>query len=189
MFQGMITAASAQPAAPAGGVARRRGSTFGHDVGHAPVRELVGGHVPQPLREEAGHVHVEGGGAREDLGVARPAQALVALRAVGGHVEEVALLAPDDVVLELVDERASRSRTRSPAPCRSGRRRRSGASGVSSPGIAVHRHVAEAEEGEVRLEGLRAAALQRVAAPSPSPCAGSPCRSCPPCRAPRRGAA
>ena len=36
------------------------------------------------------------------------------------------------------------------------------ASGVTSPGIAVHGHVAEAEEGEERLEGLRAAALQGV---------------------------
>jgi hypothetical protein len=37
--------------------------------------------------EEAAHVHVEGGGANEDLRIARPAEALVALRAVGGVSE------------------------------------------------------------------------------------------------------
>ena len=65
---------------------------------------LLGGQVPQPLREEGGHVEVEGGGPAEGLGVAGPAQALVALGAVGGDVQEVALLPPADVVLELIDQ-------------------------------------------------------------------------------------
>jgi hypothetical protein len=81
----MITAASAQPAAPEG---RRplsfTGSTFGITCGDAAVVVLVRGHVAQPLGEEPGDVHVEGGGGGEDLRVARPAQPLVALRAIRG---------------------------------------------------------------------------------------------------------
>ena len=99
---------------------------------------------------------------KKACGVARPSQPLVALRAVGGNVEEVALLAPDDVLLELVDEglrglelarrRAISEWTTTPVT----------ASGVELAREAGHGHVAEAEEGEVRLEGLDAASLQRV---------------------------
>ena len=102
-------------------------------------------------------------------GVAGPSQPLVALRAIGGDVEEVALLPPLDVVLELVE--SGFEVTSSPVGRMSewttiaGQR----VSGVSSPGIAGHGHVAEAEEGEMRLEGLGAAALERVLRASPSP--------------------
>ena len=41
----------------------------------------------------------------EDLDVAGPAQPLVALRTVGGHIHEIAFLAPHDVVLQLVEQR------------------------------------------------------------------------------------
>jgi hypothetical protein len=62
-------------------------------------------HVDHPLGEEGGHVHVICGRAREDLGVAHPAQPLVALRAIRGHTEEVALLTPQAVAPQPVDPR------------------------------------------------------------------------------------
>ena len=75
------------------------------DVRNTAVRHLVGRQVGQPLGEEPGYVHVERGGSAENLRIASPAQALVALRAVGGHVEEIPFLSPGDVVLELVEHR------------------------------------------------------------------------------------
>ncbi len=63
------------------------------------------GHIAGPLGEESGDVQVEGGGADKHLGIPGPAQALISLRAVGGHVDEIALLTPKDIVLELVEER------------------------------------------------------------------------------------
>ena len=59
--------------------------------------------------EEAGAVEQEAGGRREHLDVAGPAEPLVALRAVGGHVEEVAAHAPDDVLVEPVELRVRRA--------------------------------------------------------------------------------
>ena len=42
----------------------------------------------------------------ENLGVSSPTEPLVALRAIGGNLEEIAFLSPDDVVLELVQQLA-----------------------------------------------------------------------------------
>ena len=129
------------------------------------------------------------GGAREDLRVARPAQPLVALRAVGGHVEEVALLAPAGCCAG-AGSAAGSSVSKRPVtgmsewtttPVSAVERR------LARP--ALDRDVAEALEGEVRLVHLVRAALEDVASPAASPPAGWRCRSCRPCRAPRRGAA
>ena len=62
-------------------------------------------HVLKPLVEEATHIHKKRGRADEDLGVAGPSEAFVALRTVGGGFEKIALLPPDDVARELVQER------------------------------------------------------------------------------------
>ena len=130
--------------------------------GSEPFCALVGGEVAQPVREEAGDVEVERGRAREHLRVARPAEPLVALRAVGRHADEVALLPPHDVVVELVEHRVGAGE------------------GAGARHVGVHDdagdrfrrrrawqpfdlHEAEAVEGEVRLEGLLGAATQRVA--------------------------
>ena len=69
------------------------------------VRALRIVDVVLPFGEERRDIHVERRCAHEHLRVAGPAQALVALRAVRGHFQEVAALAPLDVVLELVQER------------------------------------------------------------------------------------
>ena len=73
--------------------------------GDTAARVLIGRHIRQPLREETIDVHVERGCPREHLGVPRPAESLVALRAVSRHIEKVAALSPDDVALQLIEER------------------------------------------------------------------------------------
>jgi hypothetical protein len=70
-------------------------------VGDRAVLVLRVPQVEQPFPQEAADVVVERRGGREDLRVAGPAEAFVALRAVGRHREEVAALAPDDVLLQL----------------------------------------------------------------------------------------
>ena len=76
-----------------------------HERHHAVGVLLLGGQVEQPVGEERPDVEQERRGGREDGDVAGPAEPLVALRAVGGDVEEVALRAPDDVAVELVQQR------------------------------------------------------------------------------------
>ena len=127
----------------------------------AAARTLIAGDIAEPLREETGDVHVERGGAGEDLRVARPSQTLVALRAVGGHVEEVAALTPHDVVLQLIQQRVGRDElTRL---IQVGRHRNPGdRPRVRSLRKALHRHVAEAMEREVRLEDFLSPTLQNV---------------------------
>ena len=74
------------------------------DVGVRAVGRLGVEDVVTPLGDERADVHVERRGGKEDLRVGEPAEPLVALRAVGRHGDEVAALAPVDVVPELVDQ-------------------------------------------------------------------------------------
>ena len=79
---------------------RRRG------VGKRPVRSLrIGDERRQPALHERRGLIVVQRRAHEKLRVARPAEPLVALRAIGGGLEVVALLPPDDVVKKLVHPR------------------------------------------------------------------------------------
>ena len=73
--------------------------------GYTAATVLIGRHICQPLREETGDVHVERGSPREHLGISRPSETLVALRAVSRHVEKIAALTPDDVAQQLVEQR------------------------------------------------------------------------------------
>ena len=59
-------------------------------------------HVHEPFAKESIYIHVKGSGADKRLGVPGPTEALVALGAVGGHFQEVALLTPEDIVFKLV---------------------------------------------------------------------------------------
>src|SRR5712671_2549150 len=52
---------------------------------------------------EGRQIHVVGSRAPEDLRVSRPSEALVALRAVCGHSDEVRTLPPQDIAPQLVD--------------------------------------------------------------------------------------
>src|SRR6185312_2731813 len=49
-------------------------------------------------------VHVIRCRARKYLCVAGPAQALVALRAIGGYIQKIAFLTPLDIMLQLINE-------------------------------------------------------------------------------------
>ena len=143
------------------GRAVRRHHESGRDVGKSTLLRLGVANVLEPLREERCHVDVEARRAREDLGVPHPAEPLVALRAIGRNRKEIPSLAPDDVLLELVEERARglestclRSRR---VDHHRGQRVESGLSRMS-PDLGVAKPV----EGEVRLEDFGASALGDV---------------------------
>ena len=80
------------------------GDDVWHRLRNALFDGLFGGDVAQPFCKEGRDVIVERRRAAEDLRIPRPAEALVALRAVGGKIEEVAPLPPDDVLLQAVDK-------------------------------------------------------------------------------------
>ena len=83
--------------------------------------------------------------------VRRPAQTLAALRAVGGDVEEIALLPPEDVMLKLAQQRVGAGELADALHARieykAGEVVQRGRAGE-----AVQPHVAEALIGEVRAE-------------------------------------
>ena len=80
----------------------RRNADIGHEIRIAAVLGLAVAERMEPAGEEGIDVHVVGGGAHEHLRITHPAETLVALRAVGRNREEVAALAPDDVLVEPV---------------------------------------------------------------------------------------
>ena len=108
--------------APGGRASR---AVFGRDIGEGAVARLGVVDINQPFGEERGHVGVRRGGADKDLGVAHPAQPFVALRAIGGHAEVVAALAPLDVGLKLIDPRVGAGELARCAACRCRSPRRS----------------------------------------------------------------
>ena len=146
--------------APGGGRAAdaERGKGGRHDERHHAVRAaLLVREVAQPRREERVAVGEEARGGREDLDVARPAEALVALRAVGGDREEVAAHAPHDVLVQAVEQLVRRRE-----PARAGQVAREHDRGhvgrVELARPALDRGVAEAVEREPRLPLDRAVA-------------------------------
>ncbi len=82
---------------------REAKAACGHRVGNAAAAQLLGAHVAQPFAQEAAHVKVVAGRGRKDGDVARPAHALVSLRAVGGDLDKVRARRPLDVLLQAVD--------------------------------------------------------------------------------------
>ena len=135
--------------APTRGKARIRRHGSGRADAVEGRADLRSAHIPGELAREGRQIHVVRGGAPEDFGVAHPAEALVALRAVGGNADKVGALPPLNVLPQLVDHRAAGREL-----CREGR------IGVEDHG----RHsflwrrctqpgdfkIAEAVEGEVR---------------------------------------
>ena len=99
-----------RPGADDAGVGPGRAAVVTGDLDRRDHRELaVGalavGQVDQPLGEERLDVAVQGGRADVDLGIAGPAQPLVALGAVGRDVDEVGPLRPVDIAVKLVEHR------------------------------------------------------------------------------------
>ena len=76
---------------------------IGSDDGVGAVGTLGGAHIAHPFLIEVAGVAIVEACHRIDLRVGCPAHALVALRAVGGHADEVGTLSPHDVAVELVD--------------------------------------------------------------------------------------
>ena len=58
--------------------------------------------VLHPFPKERVSVEVVQRRADEDLGISRPAKALIALRTIRGDIEEVAFLAADNIAVEFV---------------------------------------------------------------------------------------
>src|SRR5262249_9798912 len=85
----------ARDAVPGGADPRR-------NVGEGAVSTLRIANVGAELVREGGEVGIERRRAPEDFGIAHPAQALVALRAIGGHAQKVSALAPKDIAPQLV---------------------------------------------------------------------------------------
>ncbi len=55
--------------------------------------------------EEGLNVEIVGGGGDEKFHVARPTHSFIALRTIGGDLQVVAFLAPDDVAVKMIDQR------------------------------------------------------------------------------------
>ena len=124
----------------------------GHHHGHVAVHRLLQGQVAQVLAEEGVGVHVQTGGAAEDLGVARPAHALVPLGAVGGAVHEVGLLPPQAVAEQLIYPGVGALEAAGGAHVGVDRHALKGV-GIDLPGPAGDLHVAEAEVTELGQVG------------------------------------
>ena len=71
----------------------------------AIVSLLFCGEVAKPVSQEGVDVVEEGSGWREDGEIAGPAEAFVALRAVGRNVKEVAAHPPCHIRVQLVEQR------------------------------------------------------------------------------------
>ena len=91
--------------APAGG-SGGGAEDVGGDVGEGSGGGLGVGDVEHEFVGEGVDVEVVGSGAPEGSGVAHPAEAFVALRAVGGDGDEVASLAPGSELIHLVERLA-----------------------------------------------------------------------------------
>ena len=91
------------------GIAPSRGSATAHDVGNHMGKGSVGHLViltgGQPAGKERRHVKVIHSGGSKELGVTGPAHPLVTLRAVGRNFQVIALLAPNDVAVKLIQIR------------------------------------------------------------------------------------
>src|SRR3954451_13584836 len=59
----------------------------------------------EPFRKKGSNVHQKRCRADKHLGVPGPTETFIPLRAVGRNIEEVALLSPKDVMLQLVHKR------------------------------------------------------------------------------------
>ena len=120
----------------------------GHHVGHAaPQDALLGAHIPEVFPIESGHVQALAGGGGDSLGVAGPAQTLIPLGAVAGHVQKVVLHTPEGVLEEPVHRSAAGAQ---PYDLGHGTAQMHGGKVLRPDGmIAVHLHIAKAKEREV----------------------------------------
>ncbi len=122
---------------------------------------MIGRDIAHPFGEETRDIHVEGGRAREDLGVSGPAQPLVALRTISRDIQEIALLPPQDIVLQLVDKRL-RGRKIAGRPDVGMNDDAGQAVEIEFTRITFNRDITKSLKGEVRLVDFDSATLERV---------------------------
>jgi hypothetical protein len=154
-----------------------------HDRGDGAVGVLVELEVAQPGHPERLDVEEGARGRRERLRVARPAEPLVALRAVGRERDEVVALRPSDVRVQALEARVGafeRGSRAVGARDGDGRRRHDLRAG--------HFGVLEAVERERRLEGGLAVVGEDVPVGRALRCGAPSCGWSRRARAPRRGA-
>ncbi len=147
---------------PGGRRRRRRTHHIGHEERHHAVGfRLFRSQIGQPRFKETRNVVEKATRRGKDLDVAGPAQALVALGAVGRDVEKVPAHAPNNILVETVDEGI---RAFEPANALHVRMTDHGAQGVRRQGArpAFHLSIAEAVKGKAGLPGFLAAAAQGV---------------------------
>src|SRR5208283_5488075 len=135
---------------------------IGNDIRDRAVILLIQSKILQPLGIERGRIVIEGSGAGKDLGVSRPTQALIALRAIRGHVEEISFLPPDDVVMKLVQHLTGSFKSTGGLHGRMDNHARE----VIERGFAgptAHRHITEPLKSEVGLKSLEALAFGGIA--------------------------
>ena len=68
----------------------------------ATVKFLLEVHIVEIFGEERRGIHIKAGGTTENLCITGPTHPLIPLRAIGGNIQEVALLAPERVMNQLV---------------------------------------------------------------------------------------
>jgi len=68
-----------------------------HDKTYSAEAFYIRRHIFSPLAEKALDIEVIACGFYKDLSVARPAEAFVTLRAVGGNVDKIASLSPENI--------------------------------------------------------------------------------------------
>ena len=122
-----------------------------HDAVDRAVGQLLGCHISQPLLEEFLHIVVDGSGLAEHLGVTGPTQPLVSLGAIGGDIQVVALLTPNDVVVQLIDLLVAAGEITGALHFRMHHHRPEGVQIHRFQRIFLQPHVAEALEGVGRL--------------------------------------
>ncbi len=152
----MITPASAHPA-----TLSVVGPTRGETSVKAPVATLRIADIGGELVGKRIQVRIEGSGPPEDLRISHPAQALVALRAIGRHTQKIAALSPQNIAPQLVHRRVGRLEL--------DRKRRGGIEDDALDGVSRRRprisgqfNIAESVESEVRLERFSSLPAQEL---------------------------
>src|ERR1700722_12190920 len=151
--------------APSGGTSDRTVTAAEHiryNEWNTAAVELIGCKILEPLAEKSVDVHVERGRGCEHLRIAGPTQPLVALRTIGRHVEEIPLLSPLNIVLQLIDQRFGCRKAAAHGHVRVQSDSRDAVARQFS-GVTAHRDIAEALVSEVGFKNLRAFAPQGVA--------------------------
>ena len=172
-----------RPSRPARSAARPASTTSGTTDGTPSTSSWSSARSRSQLAQNRSTSNSVDAVGRERLGVAGPAEPLVALRAVGRDRHEVVALRPDDVLVEPVQAGRPSRRT---CLARGVSLLMATNVGAQHLGIGVDLRVPEPMERERRLELDRAVVGERCRCRSPSPTEGTGCGANRRARGPRR---